>query len=338
MNRTLLLLIAVLLLGGVAWWATRTAPTATAPAEARAEERRFGLTDLNSIGRIFVADRKGHQVNLTRGGVSGWLADGRPANENVMSNVLDAVRSLDVRSLPAQAAKPHMIEDLATNGILVQIFDRNDQKLRGYYLGSGSADERGTNAIVEGSEEPYFVHLPHFSGNVRLRFSHWDDEWRDKVYWRVDPERVESFSIDYPRQRNKSFKLTRQDGKFRLAPFYDTGQPSREVPRSSVESALARYEKYYINSYQNGDVASSAQAREVLPFATIRIKQEGQPEQSMVVYPRYADRTFTHDPKTGDVLTAGGLASYQAFINDGEDWVLMNVETTGPLFVGYGSF
>ena len=337
MNRTLILLLSVVLLGGLAWWATSSSAKPVS-ADERAEIRRFGISEFEQVHRIFIADRKGHKVTLTRGGVTGWLADGQPANENIMKNLRDAVRNMDIRSLPTERAKSNMVKDLATNGILVQAFNEAGEKLRGYYLGSGTYDELGTNAIVEGSEEPYVVHLPHFTGNIRQRFTHWDDEWRDKVYFRVDPEKVELFSIEYPRQRNKSFRVVRQNGKFILSPFYETGQQTREIPRGALESALTRYEKYYINRYQNKDEEGRKAVAELLPFATITVRQEGTEPQEMRVYPRYAGRTYTHNPKTGAVQENGGLEAYNAFINNGEDWVLLSPETAQQLFIGYDAF
>ncbi|MEL7162157.1 MAG: hypothetical protein AAFN92_15485, partial [Bacteroidota bacterium] len=184
MTRTFILLLAVILLGGIAWYATSDGNQQPTRATDRSPDRQFGYKNLEDIQRIFIADRQGHQVNLTRGGITGWLADGHPANENILKNLLQPVQRLEIQSLPARAAVPNIIKNLATAGILVQLFDATGNKLRGYYVGGGTNDERGTYAIVEGSESPYVVHLPHWTGNVRHRFSHWDDDWRDKVYFR----------------------------------------------------------------------------------------------------------------------------------------------------------
>jgi len=337
MNRTLVLLLAVLLLGGLAWWVSAAGATSSGSSD-RAPERQFGIENFDRVHRIFIADRKGHKVNLTRGGITGWLADGKPANETVMKNLADAVKFLEVQSLPTPQAKPNMIENLAAQGILVQAFDKEDNKLCGYYIGGGNHDETGTYAIVEGSEEPYVVHIDHFTGNVRQRFSHWEDEWRDKIYFRVDPEKVEKMSIEYPKQRDKSFILTRKGSDFSIAPFYDTGQPVRDVSRGAAEGVLARYEKYYINRYENRDEQSIAEAKTLLPFATITVKESEKEAQEMRIYPRYVNKSFYHDIKSGAVKENSGLEAYTAFINGGEDWVLLNVETLEPLMAGYESF
>lgn len=337
MSRTTLLLLAVLVLGGVSYLAL-SGEDAGAKLSEGAAERQFAYSEVEDIHRIYIADRKGHTTNLTRGGVSGWMVEDKPANENIMKNLLAVAARLEVQSLPAYKAIPNMIESIASHGILVQLFDKEGTKLRGYYIGGATNDNTGNYAIKEGSENPYIVHIPGFTGSVRARINHWDDEWRDKVYWRVDPEQVELFSIEYPRQRNKSFVLERKGEDFQLRPFYETGQQTRMVPYQGIEGALAKYERFYVNRYENRDTESIAEAKEQIPFARITIQETGKEAQTMVVYPKYDENTFVTDPKTGDVIQNGGLIAYRGFINDGEDWVLLNVETLQPLLVNYDVF
>ncbi len=337
MNRTTLLLLVAVLLGAGAYLTLRGSSEERKLAD-KDTSRQFAYPETDDVHRIFVADRNGHQVTLTRGGISGWLADGRPANEHIMNNVLQAIRYVDVQSLPSYQAVPNMVKDIATSGILIQLFDEAGTKLRGYYLGGSNNQETGTYAIIEGAEDPYVVHLPGFTGNIRQRFVHWGDEWRDKVYFRVRPERVERFSIEYPKQRNKSFELTRNDAGFQLRPFYESGQQIRNVPAAGVEGVLAKFEKYYVNNYENRDAEAIARAKASLPFAVIRVKEEGKEERAMEIYPRYEEESYTHNVKTGEVISSGGLRAYSAFINGGTDWVLLNVETLQPLLVSYDHF
>ena len=337
MNRTLILLLAVLILGGVAWFALsgREAGSSVSLAE---NDRQFAYPAMEDVDRIFIADREGHQVNLTRGGVTGWLADGKPANDNVMKNLLAVLRGMDIRTLPTRKAIPNMIDNLSAQGIRVQLYGKSGQELRDYYIGGPTSDEKGVFAIMDGSENPYVVHLPNFTGNIRTRFNHWGDEWRDRIYFRVDPDKVTSFSIDYPRQQDKSFRLERSGDGFLLSPLYDTGQQPRQVSRGQAERALAKYEKYYVNRYENRDTETIAEARNFQPFATISITQEGEAPKVMEIFPRYQHKTFSNDAKSGESIVNGGLDAFTAFINDREDWVLLNVETTQPLLVSYDSF
>lgn len=336
MNRTNILIIVVILLGGITGFVLVTQDDGSRISD-RSNDRQFAYADFEDVDRIFIADRLNHQVTLTRGGITGWLADGKPANENVLKNLTAALKTIDIRTLPTRKAVPNMIKALAAEGIRVQLFDKKGNELRDYYIGGATHDELGTFAIMDGSENPYVVHMPHFTGNVRTRFNHWGDEWRDRVYFRVDPNKVEEFSIDYPKQQSESFRLTRAGGKYTVEPLYG-GRPTLDVPRGVAERALSRYEKYYVNRYENTDETSITAAKELLPFAIITVKQEGQEPQVMKVYPRYQDRTFANDAKTGEEIVGGGLDAFNAFINDDEDWVLLNVETTQPLLVSYEAF
>lgn len=302
-----------------------------------ADDRQFAYPELDDIARIFIADRQNHRVELTRGGPTGWLVDGEhPANENVMKNLLTTVAGLDIQRLPAYAAVPKMVDNLATKGILVQLFDADGDKLRGYYIGSGDSEETGTTAIVEGAENPYFVHLPNFTGNVRYRFNLWDDEWRSKVVLRADPATVTRLQIEYPTNRSASFRLERNESDYVVSPLTVSNLPDIHVPRGVAEGVLARFEKYYVNRYENRDEASIAAARNTLPYARIEVVTEGENEpQALEIYPRYRNEMVA--TKNGQREIAD-VEAYTAFVNNGDDWALLSPNTTEPLFVTYGSF
>ena len=324
MRRTLILLLAVVLLGGLAYLAVSGGGGAT-----KADDRAFGYPDEDAIDRIFLADREGNQTELRRGGPTGWTVNGFPANENATKNLLQAVTRLEIRSLPAPAAVPNLVRTLAGGGILVRLFDRSGKKLRGYYIGGGTNDELGTAAIVEDAEQPYIVHLPMWSGNVRHRFNLRGDEWRSKRLFAADPERVELLSIAYPRQESKGFTLRREaTGAFTVAPLVPSAGPVKRITAGEAERVLARYERFYISRYQNGDEAGKSADKNRLPFASIRLRETGSREQVVDIYPRF------RFPDSAD----HSLSAYTAFIHNGRDYALLAVETTQPLLIGYDAF
>ncbi|PPK86688.1 hypothetical protein CLV84_3624 [Neolewinella xylanilytica] len=324
MRRTLLLFAAVILLGSLAYFASLD-PTETEVAD----ERAFGYPELEDIERIYIADREGNVADLRRGGPTGWTYGAYPANENVMKNLLQAVAQLEVRSLPASTAVPNLVRNLAGGGILVRVYDGEGNKLRGYYIGGGTSGELGAAAIMEGSDNPYVVHLPMWSGNVRHRFNLRGDEWRSKVLFDVDPQAVEYLSIDYPLQQSKAFRMERtRENQFRVTPLVASVGGVKEIPFGVAEGILSRYEDYYVSRYQNEDTVGMLTARERLPFAIVRIKEAGKPEQVASIYPQYR---FPGSPQQQ-------LQAYTAFVNDDQDWALLATETTQPLLVGYDSF
>ena len=336
MNRTSILALVVLI--GLVIVGLLYVNSGTERVADMSTERQFGYAEVDHIQTIRIADRKGHDVTLERAGAEAWTVDGRyPANENAMKNLLQAIRTLDIQSLPASAAVPNYIRSLATNGILVQLFDRGGRKLRGYYIGGGDINETGTVAIVEGSENPYIVHIPMWTGNARYRFNLWGDEWRSKVVFEVNPSEIEYLSIDYPKQQAKSFKLTAEGSRYFVEPLYNTGQARREVSRGAAERLLARYEKTYLSRYENDDLQSITEARARLPFATIRLKTRGKDEQVLQIFPKF-DQGFTSNTETGEFYQLNDLQSYRGFLNGGEDWALFAPEQIDPLLFAYDSF
>ena len=324
MRRTLMLLVAVVVLGFIAYFATTTGASTEV-----ADERAFGYADVEAIDRIYLADREGHTAELRRGGPTGWRYGEYPANRNAMKNLLQAVAQLEVRSLPAYAAVPNLIRTLAGGGILVQLFDANGNKLRGYYIGAGTNDELGTAASMEGSDNPYIVHIPTWSGNVRHRFNLRGDEWRSKQLFSAEPDRVELLSIAYPHQQSKGFRLERApDGTYTVAPLTAGVGPERAVASGIAEGILSRYESYFISRYQNENREDLVADQSRQPFAIIRLRETGRPEQEVKLYPR-----FRYPDSSDETLSA-----YSAFINDGADYALLAVETTQPLLIGYEAF
>lgn len=324
MRRTVTLLLAVVLLGGLAYLALSGGGM-----EKVTDDRAFGYPDADDIARIYLADRDGNQTDLLRGGPTGWTVNGDPANENAMKNLLQAVTSLEIRSLPAPAAVPNLVRTLAGGGILVRLYNERGDKLRGYYIGGGTNDELGTAAIVEGSESPYIVHLPMWSGNVRHRFNLRGDEWRSKQLFAADPERVEELSIAYPRQESKGFTLRKEgDGRYTVAPLVPSAGPVKTISAGAAERVLARFERYYISRYQNEDETGKAADRSRLPFASIRLQESGREAQVIDIYPRF------RFPDSAD----NSLSAYTAFIHNRRDYALLAVETTQPLLIGYDAF
>ena len=65
-----------------------------------------------------------------------------------------------------------MVKSLASEGIKVELYDRKGEKIKAYYVGGATPDERGTYMIMENAEEPYVAHIPSWEGNLRFRFNH----------------------------------------------------------------------------------------------------------------------------------------------------------------------
>ncbi|MBK7477887.1 MAG: hypothetical protein IPI11_18475 [Haliscomenobacter sp.] len=111
------------------------------------EERRFAVPDTSRIGKIFLAHRDNETVLLERKGTH-WIYNGKwMVRPGAMENLLDAVRRIEIKCQPAQAAVPKTwFGILGSEGIKVEIYERN-RPLAVYYVGGQHPDERGTFVI-----------------------------------------------------------------------------------------------------------------------------------------------------------------------------------------------
>ncbi len=296
-------------------------------------DRRFAVPDIQRVHKIFIADRRGNTTLLERSG-KGWVYDEKyPANPHVMKELLHNIQHLDVYYLPAHAAIPTMVEDLATKGIKVELYDKKGENIKTYYLGSPTADGVGTYAIMEGSEKPYVVYNPSIRGSIVGLFMLTGDEWRDKTVIRENPERIQYVSIEYPKQQNQSFILERNsEGRYDLRPFYDfTARIDKPLNPSIVQAYLQGFRQIGAEAYENKlPEAKRDSILQTIPFALITIRNEEDRETRLRLFP-IETPVVNREGKTAVVVR------YHVDWN-GQDLMLMQHLLLKKILWGYESF
>lgn len=301
-------------------------------------DRDFKVADPDVLSKIFIVDRVGNANTLTRNGDS-WTFNGKyEANENVMKNLLDAITKIEMQYIPANAAVPNIVKNLATEGIRVDLFDRSGDKIKSYYIGGSTPDERGTFAIMEGAEQPYVVHIPHWVGNLRFRFNLKYDQWRTRKLFEEDIDQISLVSVEYPTQRNNSFVLERKGDGYQVGPYYETGQAVREVPRGRAEGYLVKLEEGYVSAYFNAAVEEKAALIRRIPFATLRIERKDGSEMAMKIFPRASREFDALDPNTDAAVSQMREEGFNLLLNDDADFATAQNPTIQPLLISYDSF
>jgi Domain of unknown function (DUF4340) len=249
----------------------------------------FAVKDTASIYKIFLADRQGRKITLTRESTSEWKLNGMyRARKDAVDNLLNTIGRVDLMyRLPRNAVK-NVVKDIASEGRKVEIYDKNNKRLKSYYVGGSDADGYGTNMMLDGSNEPYVTHIPSFVGNLRVRYFTEVLDWRDRYLFRLSPEDIQAVSVDYPLQKSKSFKLERdeKDAKdFKITPFYDiTPKISRPMTKGLVESYLLGFKKLGIEGFENGHPQTDS-IKAALPFAIVTLKTVKGEERILKFHP-----------------------------------------------------
>jgi hypothetical protein len=299
------------------------------------KERTFFVKNTDQIAKVFLAFRDGETVTLQREGAIWRYNKKYVARPNAIDNLLDAIRRIEIKFKPSKAALPQMVSNLATDGIKVELYDQKSNLLRAYYVGGGTQDERGTYVINEGYNQPYVAHLPGWEGNLRFRYSLKGEDWRDNSIFQENPEQIQSVSIEYPKQKNKSFRLEKTAEGYAVMPFYSiTPQIKKPTAPGKVEAFLIGFEHIQAEGFENGNPGRDS-VNQLVPFSIITTTNQQGSKKWVKLYPIV--NQGAEDPKTGKLLGGQSVERYLAEINTG-DFMLVQDRVFRKLLWGYDFF
>ncbi len=335
-NTIILLLVFAILAGGAYWLKTSDQQQQT---QMISGDRDFAIQNVDQIGKVFIADRKGHRTTLTRDGNSNkWTLNGKyRARKGAIANLMQTIKNVEMKNIPNNAAIPNIVETLGSHGIKVEIYDRNNEIMKTYYVGGMTNNEKGTYMIMEGAEQPYVVHMPQMEGGLRVRYLMSEDNWRDRHLFGIAPEDIQYVSVEYPKQRNKSFTLEKTGDQYDILPFYDiTPTTPRPYKKGSAEAYLIGFEQFfaenYINHHKDRDSIS-----QLVPFAIVTVKDETGEEQTARFHPLYPlDNDGT--PLTDDEVIGNTAVEHYHVNHSKGDYYLVQQRQFGRAFWSYDSF
>lgn len=328
-NKTLLYLLLFLALGAGSVWLLSSQDEGKSTYNAW--ERDFKVEQTDEIQKIFLADRKGNTTQLEREG-DHWIYNGKyRANPNVVGNLLEVIRLVEIKYIPPQAAIEPMVKDLATQGIKVEIYGAADKLLKAYYVGGTTADERGTFMIMDGSDMPYVTSIPIMEGGLRVRYAVKGDQWRDKTVFGYDPEMITYVSVEYPKQKSKSFVLERAAGGYSVKPYFDVTPPSTTPYRQgSAENYLTGFQRVIAEAFENQNPLRDTITQRV-PFCVIELRTSDGNARKFTFHPV----TERNSPTNAPIPV---IESYLVDIEPDGDFVLLQHNLVKQILRPYEHF
>lgn len=329
MKRTWLLVALFLLLGAGAFYAIRLKKAQTGTHVSW--DMDFAVKNPQDITKIFIADRRGRTATLERQGDS-WLYNGKyKARPTAVETLLETVTKLNVLFIPTKASEAPLIKSLAAEGIKVEIYGKGGEKIKSYYVGGVTNDERGTYMIMEGAEQPYVLHVPSFIGQLRVRYMVGDDNWRDRTIFEEKQEDIQSVAIEYPQQKSESFRLEKtEQGQYEIKPMFSTTPASKSPLRKGiVEAYLLQYEKLGAEGFET-DYPLRDSVTALVPFAIISLKKTNGQEK----FVRFWPVSIQYKTVSGEPF----VVRYFTDINNGEAFLMTQDHVFGPIFRGYHFF
>mgnify|MGYP003297165412 CR=1 FL=1 len=198
-------------------------------------DQDFHVEDVNSITKIYLADKQNHHVLLQRVSADStadtlWTVDTiYPASQPMVDLLLETLHDMRIRQQVNKNAVPQAIKLLSARAVKVEVYQRKyfinwfggkfklfpHEKLAvPYFVGHETQDMMACHMFREGDKVPYIIHIPGFRGYLTPRFIADPLAWRSHsvVHW--DVRHLQSVELDIPASPDQSFAVRRQGEGF----------------------------------------------------------------------------------------------------------------------------
>jgi hypothetical protein len=333
-KKNLIISIIFIALAGIAWFLIKKEnvnPSAKYP------DRDFAVQDTQQIYKIFLADREGETILLERQ-KKGWLLNGKyEAFDHTVNMLLSTIAELRVKYIPPRVAVPNLVNDIASNGIKVELYDKTNSKMKTFYVGGNTSDDLGTPFIMEGYEQPYVMHLAALEGGLRSRFRIREKQLISRWIFREDPDNIAEISINYLTQRNKSFVLTLDKKNPEIKPYYPITQPIQaKLFPPAVESYIYHFKKLGAEAIIQDQVEIDS-IMKLIPFCEITLKNKDGEITDLKLWPIH-DMIEEQSSKFNNPQTEWFVERYYAYSETKGLFYLIQHHVFGSILWSYDSF
>ena len=118
-------------------------------------EKNFNLTqsETENIDKIIMSDKGGNIITLEKEKEE-WIINSKyPVWKRQIEYTLNVMKDIRIKSsVSEQKTKVGITEIIATTGVKVEIFEK-EEKIKSYYIGGNTSDHQGTYMIMENAEE-----------------------------------------------------------------------------------------------------------------------------------------------------------------------------------------
>ena len=285
MNRiTAILLLLMLLLGGIAYF-LKTKSEKKGKTNQYSSDRNFAIEDEKDIYEIHVQQKSLPKYVFKRNEDHWRVNDQYRVDGNVIFNILKTLTKVKVDHIPIKKELTHIKSEIERIGIRVQVFDKNENKLRDYYIGENTNKEEGTYFLMNGADQAYTMMIPGLAGSLRSRFQHQMAKVRDRHMFRDLADDIVSITMEYPTDRVKGFTLIKEGSNYKVEKQYPgTKEINAPVNKRSAELYFKEFNKLASEAYENEN-ENKADILKRTPFSKLSIQLKDGELKTLDLYP-----------------------------------------------------
>ena len=178
--------------------------------DSRTNKNTFEINDTSSITKIFLADKSGNTITLTKNN-NFWLINNQfRVRKDAIATILSTANQIRIKKPVSKSAFEKVVKSIATTGVYVEFF-KNEKVIKSYWIGSNTSDHLGTYMLLKNSKEPFIVHIPSFNGFLSPRYGIQGNvinelNWRSNIVFNKSFESINHIKYtDYINPENSYF-------------------------------------------------------------------------------------------------------------------------------------
>ena len=214
MNRkTILLLIISIIIAAAAIFSLNNSKSGTITND-------FLLYDTASVVQIFMANKQGDKVNLTKNNNIWYLDNGEIAIGQNVEILLNTLTLIEVKAPISKSGRSNYVSMLATKSTKVEIYEESPlfrilgldiftkkRKTKVFYVGTPTQNFKGTVMKMEDSEELYVTYIPGFNGYLTERFSANYSDWLNHSIFKLPIKSINKVSVKFGKNPEQSYTI-----------------------------------------------------------------------------------------------------------------------------------
>lgn len=318
MKKLIPLLILVAIVAGLAYYfSTSINPKATA----NKAQTDFAIADTSDIGAIFIADRTGKTATLSRT-PEGWTINEQyPAREDAIDLLLKTFKNVYIQRPVPEEGQEQVNRVMSTGSNKVEIYDRNGDWIKTWYVGHATMDKKGTYMLLETpnggrSEAAYIMDMRGFLGMLNTRFFTNEREWRSTAIIKYPDMNLDEIEVVYPEYPESSFKIVYNGGNDIELYAYGQDTPIPDFDTTLVKDYMLNFKVASFENYETGlSPAAEDSVAALVPYQIIRVKDPIQ-EREIRIWKQEPTEGETEDD--GETITTEDLERVYAICDDGK--------------------
>lgn len=284
------------------------------------EDRNFVVTSPDDIAYITVKNPGYPLMHLKKNPNGNWVLNDRyRADDYVVKNMLGVLHNMTIKYIPPASMNSKILGELDQVGIAIKAYDEGGKLVSDFIMGANDSKEGASFCVKNGASQPYAMHVNVAEGGLRNYFTMPLQDLRDKAVFRMDPRKIQSLELRYPKDMQNSYRISRKGGSYEMESLDRLAQRNQAFNERTIESYLKDFDVVMAEAIRTGDIKSDS-ILSLVPFARLDIALDANVKKNLSFYPLID--LLVDSINTRSVMDTRNVERYFVFDEEGEVFIV----------------